>query len=259
MCLAPKEPEIFVSLVMRSENVKTGSMPVATISNASCPPSCPFIGHGCYAGYGKASIHWRRVSRGERGVNWQTFCNSVAKEIFPTQIWRYGQAGDLPHKAGKIDTGKLNMLVLSNKGKRGYGYTHHELNDHNVKALRHANTNGLTLNVSCETPEKVDRAASLGLPAVTVLPASYGRTKDESLSDYMLRMKGMNLVTPEGNKVWICPATYQDNMTCKVCKVCAIPQRFTAGADPRAVIPGFPAHGVGKKYVYEIAKTWLDR
>ena len=60
-----------VHITARSGNAKTGPIPVTTTERASCPTTCPFYDKGCYAKSGPLALHWRKVSDGERGTDWQ--------------------------------------------------------------------------------------------------------------------------------------------------------------------------------------------
>ena len=98
-----------VHITRKSSNKKTGPIPVTTTESSSCPPSCPFINAGCYAKHGPLALHWRRVSSGERGTDWQGLCDFV-QSLPDQQLWRHNQAGDLPHHHGVIDHAALESL-----------------------------------------------------------------------------------------------------------------------------------------------------
>jgi hypothetical protein len=86
---------MFYHLTLKSGNEKTGTMPVSTTSRHTCPSSCPLKGNGCYADSGPLGIHWAKVNRGERGMNFHDFIlavNALPKDA----VWRHNQAGDLP-------------------------------------------------------------------------------------------------------------------------------------------------------------------
>lgn len=214
-----------VHLSLKSENTKTGPLPVSTTSKDSCPSTCPFMGNGCYAEVGKLAIHWRQVSQGERGMSWDDFCDAIEK-LPENQLWRHNQAGDLPGKKNRINRTMLRQLVEAQLGKRGWTYTHYDVTSnttvalHNVEAVKEANAGGFAVNVSCETPEQVDIAISRGLPAVIALPRNAPH-----------RSK-----TPGGAPIVVCPAQTQEYMTCAVCKLCA--------KSERKVVVGFLAHGI---------------
>lgn len=214
---------MYFYLNMVSGNKKTGNMPVSTSSKDTCPATCPFREKGCYAKSGPLSFHWSKVTSGERGTDWKGFLSRV-REIPKDSLWRFNQAGDLPHLNGRINTVMLRSLTLANKGKRGYGYTHHILSTHNIKALRAANDNGFTVNVSTNHIGEVDKAMESGLPVVTVLP--FGT-------------EGRIITTEGGNKVLVCPATLGREITCQNCGLCQ--------KRDRSFVIGFIAHGAGKK------------
>ena len=207
-----------------STNSKTGPIPVSTSSQATCPPTCPFLGNGCYAQNYGLIFHWRAVSKGSRGVTASEFFRLIA--ALPSgQFWRANQAGDLPHTRGRISRRFLRGLIGANRGKRGYTYSHHDLAlGENLALIRQANRQGLTVNVSTETEAAADRAVAAGLPAVVAVSSSETRTAWD---------------TPAGNRVVVCPAQ-RDGSTvdCATCQLCY--QR------PAGLIVAFLAHGLGK-------------
>ena len=218
-----------VHITPKSGNQKTGPIPVTTSEQGSCAPSCPFINTGCYAKSGPLALHWRKVSNGERGTDWQGLCDFV-QALPDGQIWRHNQAGDLPHQFGDIDHGMMAHLVVSNTKRKGYTYTHHTLNEHNIPILKRSNEQGFTINASTESLSDADHAVSLGLPAVIVIP-----------NDQPVPRK-----TPDGNRVLLCPAQ-SGNATCSTCKLCSV-------AD-RNVIIAFQAHGNQAKKVNAIVSA----
>lgn len=218
-----------VALTMVSSNAKTGPIPTTTSERSSCPVTCAFYDKGCYAKSGPQALHWRKVSEGERGLPWNEFVTAVRK-IAKGQVWRHNVSGDLPHTFGDIDSPMVNSLVNANRGRRGYTYTHHVLNDHNVQVIRESNSNGFTINASTEDVEVADKIMSEhGIPAVAVV------NSEESRRFFK---------TESGRKVVVCPATIHDNVTCATCGLCQV-------ADREFVI-AFPAHGVSKKTVNSI-------
>lgn len=222
-----------VALVADSGNTKTGHMPVSTSDMDSCAERCPFLSI-CYANFGHTIFHWKKVP--ERGTLWADFVKKVA--AFPKgQLWRHNEAGDLPSRKGRIDAAKLRALVKANRGRRGFTYTHHELTEANIAAIRYANANGFTVNVSCETVGQVDYVRALGLPAVLATP------KGEPVPTQ----------TPGGNPLRICPAVTSAEaikagrdvlkIQCTNCGICYRHDRVSTIV--------FPAHGPGAKRVGE--------
>lgn len=64
----------YFHITMGSSNKKTGKMVVTTSSENTCPDNCPFRdSNGCYAYGGPLRIHWKKVSSGERGMEFEDF------------------------------------------------------------------------------------------------------------------------------------------------------------------------------------------
>jgi hypothetical protein len=223
-----------INFTLRSRNAKTGPIPVSTTSNETCPTTCPFIGHGCYAAGGPLGILWKKVSSGAYrfALTWSAFLAEV-RALPPGQLWRHNQAGDLPGLGDWLDTKALGELVEASAHAKGFTYTHKPL-AHAVErtAIAAANRNGFTINLSGNNPAHADCLADWRIaPVVTVLPdAVHGNVK---------------LHTPAGRRIVVCPATYRDDVTCASCRLCAV-------AD-RKVVVGFPAHGASHKRASAIA------
>jgi hypothetical protein len=213
-----------------SSNAKTGPIPTSTSDRATCWTGCPFYDKGCYAKSGPQALHWRKVSAGERGYEWDAFLRLIRK-LNRGQLWRHNVSGDLPVVAdGIIDGDKVAQLADANRGRKGYTYTHHPLTDTNLGVIKYANAAGFTVNVSTESVESADKVMSEhGIPAVAVV------NSDKTDRFYQ---------TESGRKVITCPATIHDNVTCKTCGLCQ--------QSDRQFIIAFPAHGNAKKTVNQI-------
>jgi len=220
-----------VHITARSSNKKTGPIPVTTTERGSCPTTCALYDKGCYAKSGPLALHWSKVSSGERGTDWQGLCDFV-QSLPDRQLWRHNQAGDMPHVFGDIDSAKVAHLVVANTGKRGYTYTHHVLNKHNVTILRRANRQGFTINASTESLDAADAAIDQGLPAVCVVPNNQPVPK----------------ASPKGHKVVVCPAQERD-ISCADCKLCSVSNR--------TCIVAFKAHGSAAKSVNALVSDSL--
>lgn len=222
--------KLFAHLTKVSGNAKTGPMPVSTTSRTTCPDACAFKAKGCYASYGPAGLHWRKVTNGERGTNWDEFCGEVAR--LPRGIlWRHNQAGDLPGDGISIDDAALNQLVNAQRGKKGFTYTHYVPDAGNAAAIASANKQGFTVNLSGNNVAHADELAELEIaPVVTVLP------RDAENVSY----------TPAGRKVVACPAEKSDKVSCYTCGLCQDAKRD--------YIIGFRAHGTAAKTVEIIAR-----
>ena len=218
-------------ITLKSRNKKTGPIPVTTTERKSCPKACPFKKNGCYADGGPLAIVWDQTAT-THGQSWDKLCDDV-KNLKPGQLWRHNQAGDLPHKNEIIDIIKLAKLITANNNKKGFTYTHHDMTiTENRERVSMANNQGFTVNVSGNDLNHADQLKSLNIGPVVVVV-------DQDQTE--------NMVTPNGNKVTICPAAIDktDKINCANCKLCAISDRET--------IIGFPAHGNRKKLASVIA------
>ena len=219
-----------VHLTPISKNAKTGPIPVSTSPASTCPDACPFKAGGCYANGGPLKMHWNKVSSGERGTDWTSFCNTI-RALPEGNVWRHNQAGDLPGDGNEIDPVALWHLTMANTGKMGFTYTHYDMNnEHNATAVEAANLYGFTVNLSANNLDHADALADLEIgPVVVVLPSDQNE----------------NTETTAGRVVVVCPATQRDDVTCATCKMCA---------RQRDVIIGFPAHGSQKRKASAIAE-----
>jgi hypothetical protein len=236
-----------VRFVAKSANRKTGPIPVTMSSAGTCPPSCSFYGAGCYAEQHLTGHHWRTLSDGS-DVNpttgdWSFLCASV-RELPEGQLWRHNEAGDLPGRGPRIDGTLVFELVLANKGRKGFSYTHKPMlgrqwergnGTFNARAketirsnrgiVMEANREGFTVNLSADSLEEADALAEVG-PVVVTVPHDAPR-------------KGLR--TPKGRHVVICPATEVEGITCASCGLCAVAKRKS--------VVGFRAHGNNKYQV----------
>lgn len=220
-----------------SSNAKTGPIPVSTSNKDTCPDACPLKAKGCYASSGPTNLHWKAVSEGKRGADWEHFLLQV-RAIRKGSLWRHNQAGDLPGDGVVIDGVKLVQLAKANKGRLGFTYTHYDVlhSSHavtlsNRNSIEEANRLDFTVNLSGNTVNHADELKALNIaPVVCILPMGAPNVQ----------------VSPAGNKVVACPAEKSDKVTCASCGLCQLKDRD--------YIIGFRAHGVSKKFVDVIAK-----
>ena len=212
-------------LTLASFNKKTGPRPVSTTTSNTCPDACPLKAGGCYAKRGPLRLIWNGAEK--RGMDLDEFCTRI-RRLPRGQLWRHNQAGDLPGEGDKIDTRALGHIVGANTGKRGFTYTHKPPTPINVDYIREANRRGFCINWSADSLKEADELLNLHAgPVVTIVPSSVqGRQRFE---------------TPGGRRVVICPATYNENVTCATCELCAWVDRD--------YVIGFPAHGSSKAKV----------
>ena len=224
------KPNYFVHLTPKSRNTKTGPIPVSTTGAETCPRTCPLRGGGCYANGGPLTLHWAKVSAGERIMPWAAFCDAVA--AFPAgTLWRHNQAGDLPGQWDYIDANALFDLLAANRGRRGFTYTHKPPTPRNAEKIKAANAAGFVVNLSANNPAHADKLAALKVgPVVCVLP-------DATTTQ-----------TPGGLPIEICPAQTDTTgqVNCLTCQKCQNKNR-------REII-GFVAHGSQKTAAQLVAR-----
>ena len=212
------------SLTAISSNSKTGPIPTTVSNRGTCPDTCPLKSNGCYADSYYTSMHWNKVTSGERGTDWQGFINSI-KALPKRILWRHNVSGDLVGSNDTINTHALVQLVNANKNKSGFTYTHYPMiSANNVQAVKHANANGFTVNLSANDLNQADSYKALNIGPVVLIVS-----EDTKQVSY----------TPNNNKVVVCPAQTSEKVTCSSCTLCQ-------KAD-RDYIIGFRVHGTYKK------------
>lgn len=234
------------SLTKISRNVKLGPMPASTSSRSTCPTSCPLRGDGCYAEYGPMSIFWSKVDRGEAGGDFDTFVKDVER-LPKRQIWRYGQAGDLPGEGDEIDREQMLRLARANRGRPVIAFTHKPPTAANLTILKEATDLGFSVNLSANHVDHADELSKFGFNVVTVLPSEYGKAPSETITEYRSRLNALPKRTNAGKRIAVCPATYTET-NCLQCGACA-------RSEQRAAIIGFPAHGTKKRQVSALASV----
>ena len=230
-------------IALKSGNPITGPIMVTTSPRMTCPSACPFRKGGkgdlaglCYAEHGAlGGFVWTLLDRTPAG---KTIMNnirvfdfvellSIIRSLPPDAMWRHNVAGDLPtNNRSTIDRAALEHIVDANRGRRGFTFTHYDVLDNlsNRQAIKEANENGFTINLSGNSPEHADALMDLRIaPVTTILPENV-RT---------------NQKTPKGRTIVICPTFTHEGVTCASCGLCA---------RQRSTIMGFPAIG-GQKHI----------
>ena len=232
-------------ITRRSENVHTGPIMVTTSPRVTCPFVCPLrrsaptaTAAACYAEHGAlGGFVWTLLDRLPVGGSYQNGNIKVygfdellfvIRSLPAGSLWRHNVAGDLTsNDRSTIDPLALRLLTEANAGRRGFTFTHYDVltNTVNREAVRMANANGFTVNLSANSLAHADALADLGIAPVTVLLPSH---------------VGTNTTTPKGRTVVICPTYTTEGVTCATCGLCA---------RQRSSIVGFPAIGRQKHTV----------
>jgi len=211
-------------LTLKSANSKTGPMAVSTTAKASCPDKCPLKKAGCFADGGPLQLHWEQVSQGNRGMSFDAFLLQLTA-LKKGAEYRHNQAGDLPPKEDEqdtIDAVKLAALaaVIRRRRIKGFTYTHYPVIDNEVNqlAIKAANDNGFTINLSANNIFEVDTLLALNIaPVAVIMPLNAPKVS----------------FTNQGNKIVICPAQTNKKTACIDCMLCAKSDRsFSIGFYP---------------------------
>lgn len=218
------------SFTRTSGNVKTGPIPVTMTARASCPDSCALKASGCYAESGMVRMHWQRLeSKGYTIDQLAGFITSLPRG----QLWRHNVAGDLTGDGINIDTAALQSLCDANKGKRGFTYTHAHDTPANQQAIKRANAQGFTVNLSANSPEHADELAALNIGPVVTLVDIDAPTHSK---------------TPDGRSIVVCPAVRLESMDCAQCQLCQ-------KVDRKSIV-GFPVHGTSKRKAANVIRIY---
>lgn len=248
-------------LSAKSRNKATGLMPVVSGNRSTCPLYCPMlVPHpetgevGCYKEFGKQKVlidhldgmtdNSPRSWDGLAPVSVDDLCTRIEalrdakyrpERVGSARKARFGGAGDLPHRGGRILRGAIRQLGRAFRRSNHVWelFTHHDISiNGNVEALLELQNFGVAVNVSCQTLDEADRAVREGLDAALLRRDGWGA----------------KVKTPDGTPVVQCRKQTVKGSTCLDCGWCwRIRRRF---------IPSFEPHGAGAdtvRYVVELS------
>jgi len=223
--------ELFAQFVYSSRNPKTGSVATLSYPRMSCPPDCALIKKGgCYGETSFYSrLNWDHIDAGTRGTSFDEALQGVARlpmfSIIRDKVVgdEFAEA-DNPHNIDAVPFRKKIKTFVRRK-LQVISYTHRKPNAHNLKLLREAKAQGVTINLSADNLKQADKKARHQLPVVVVVDSATPKVSR----------------TPEGRKVVICPAQTSKRVTCSTCMLCADGER--------GYLIGFRAHGNQSKKI----------
>jgi len=249
-----KKTETRHHIVHNSGNIKTGSISVSRSTSNTCPPSCPLLVSGnCYDLSGNGGIHRRIVDNdgisyfadtGEIKSVYETLSIEEYIRKIPTfsDIYRHCEGGDLwnGYTVEHISRPILKKFATANKRakKRAIVYTHkptvgkrstEKVRAHNRKAILESGAH-TAINVSCDNLAEVDECFEHGLDSTVILPLG-----SEKIT-----------ITPNGEKVVLCPALYSDTQCGGNIKPCGKGKPLCTLKNRKFAV-GFIAHGSSKK------------
>lgn len=231
-------------LLPTSSNKKTGDIMQSYSSRSTCPTSCVFKGHGCYAEDTHTRMVWDRcedkndaryVINGEHlklGLLEGAFNKLRKNPMRDSILFRHNVAGDIAIEGTDIiDVNRVNTIAGAIEGAnnvvgeiiKGYTYTHCKINLDASDIIHDAAKRGFLINASCETAEEARHAKALG---INVVIASVDPKETER------ELKAMGLYGAQ------CPAQVKEGIDCNHCQLCA---------KNRKVVIIFGVHGNASK------------
>ena len=203
------------TVVLKSDNRKTGPVVATYASQSTCPKACPFRGAGCYAESGPMSFVTRRLNKRKRAPFLTIADEAEAIRAIPSGVdrdLRVHVVGDCPTAACAITLGLAMVDFEKRTGRRAWTYSH-AWRSVPVRAWRGAN-----VLASCESVEAVKLAQKKGYAAALVVP------------------RGAPL--PKGIKAKLCQHTV-DGSQCIKCRRCL----NVAALKKSKLVTVFEAHG----------------
>ena len=205
---------------------QTGSYVASSTSSADTSSStCGMLKHS-YAKPGPQSWHWAKVTKGDRGTDWSTFCGKVEKLKFGTLV-RHNVSGDLPiSPQGLVLTAELDQLqcAVVNAGLRFYTYTHHHTNQLgkvNANTVKRFSSPGFVINISTESVTDAVNYHRDGQDVVITNSAVF-ELAVRAIKDNKNPLEVVNTYDiSKPVKVIPCPEQYTNSATCATCKLCA--------------------------------------
>lgn len=208
--------------VEKSQNRKIGDVSATYASQTSCPTTCSFLGSGCYAEGGHTGRITRRLNSEE---------STRAQVARAEALLIDGLTGDRDlrvHVVGDCSTDTTAKLVSAamarhraKQGRRAWTYTHA------WPSVDPKSWGDESVLASCETPEDVHTAQSLGWATALVVP----EFRDTKAYDH------------DGVKLLPCPQQTKPDVTCVSCGLCMNASRLR----DKGLTIGFAVHGNGAK------------
>ena len=93
-----------------SSNRKVGPIPVSTSSKETCPDDCPLKDGPCYGEGGPVAIHWKAITKGERGDDFDTF--TIKVKAMPLQL-----LAEITEDGDNLSVGQRQLVCLAESFK----------------------------------------------------------------------------------------------------------------------------------------------
>ena len=146
-----------------SHNKKTGPVSATYAAQPSCPPTCPFLGEGCYGESGRVGIHTAKLNKNAKDSS-----SVEVAEAEATAIDGLTGLMDLRvHVVGGCKTDKEAKLVGDAAGRfmarrrKTDAWTY----AHAWKVIKRVSWGAMSVLASCHTKDEVKEAMSKGYAA----------------------------------------------------------------------------------------------
>lgn len=213
-----------------SDNAKIGKISMTAASQASCPPTCPFRGKGCYAENGRANIVTSRLNRSEVNspLDIAKLEAEAIRKLSGRRMLRLHVVGDCYIDEGAKVLAEAAAEHTAKKGQPVFTYTH----GHTTKR---ESWGGISVLRSCETMTQVEKAHADGFASAMVV---------ESHESDSAQKHGDFTLIP-------CPQQTGRVANCAACKLCSQDKKLHA---KKAVIT-FAVHGAREKRAKEVLNS----
>ncbi len=210
--------------VEKTSNRKVGDCSVTMAAQCSCPPSCPFLGNGCYAEHGLQGIHTKRQNKKAVSAIDEARQEAVAiNALSGKRPLRLHVVGDCATNLAAKTVSKAAQAYTAKHGKPVWTYTHAWRN------VDRRSWGSVSALASCETTSQVHQALGRGYAAAMTVSQHPADGKAHS---------------KDGLKLIPCPEQTR-NATCDTCRLCWDDAALLA----RKAVITFEAHGTGAKAV----------
>jgi len=218
-----------------SHNKKTGPVSATYAAQPSCPPTCPFLGEGCYGESGRVGIHTARLNKAAVNSSSMDVAKAEAKAID-------GLSGLLDlrvHVVGDCKTEKEAKLVGDAAGRfmarkrptDAWTYAHA------WKTIKRSVWGAMSVLASCHTKDEVKEAMAKGYAA--------------SITTAKMPKKAFK----EDGITYVPCLEQTKGITCVECRLCLDDKKLLK----KKIVIVFELHTAAKKAFASLAyayKTW---
>jgi hypothetical protein len=202
------------TVVERSENAKVGRASATYASQATCPPSCPLLGNGCYAEKSFTGITTRRLGQSPSTPHQLAIDEAKAIDTLTGQLdLRVHVVGDCPTESGARTIGQAMRRHEAKHGRSAWTYTHA------WRTVRAKAWQGANVLASCDSIADLGKAWKQGYKARALV-----LRKGTELFDN-LKTLGKTITLDNGTRLIPCPNQVSSKKpTCIDCRLCMKPE-----------------------------------